>query len=192
MTQPAAQLAEPVIAASTEPVEPAAHDPAPVRLQALIGAGVAALGGLMAFGAAQIPSDAGYAGVGPNFLPWLVSVALMLCGVLLVVDALRGGWKRYASPSGAARGDWLALIWVAAGVLVNAALITKIGFILSCTLCFALAVRGMRIAEGKPGGGLRVAGLDLLVGLLLSGPVFWLFTKVLAINLPGLTGTGWL
>ena len=33
---------------------------------------------------------------------------------------------------------------------------------------------------------------DVITGLLISAPVFWMFTKFLAINLPGLTETGWL
>jgi putative tricarboxylic transport membrane protein len=33
---------------------------------------------------------------------------------------------------------------------------------------------------------------DLLIGLAIAAPVFWLFTKVLAVNLPALTTTGWL
>jgi putative tricarboxylic transport membrane protein len=174
----------------TEPAP--AHATAPIREQTLIGAGVMGLGGLMALGASQIPSDAGYAGVGPNFLPWLVSGVLVLCGALLLLQARRGGWQRYASPSGAAKGDWPALLWVGAGVLANAALITKVGFVLSCALCFVLAVRGLRMAEGRAGGNLRTTLQDVGVGLALSAPVFWLFTKLLAINLPGLTGTGWL
>jgi putative tricarboxylic transport membrane protein len=28
--------------------------------------------------------------------------------------------------------------------------------------------------------------------MALSLPVFWLFTRLLKVNLPGLTGTGWL
>ena len=40
-----------------------------------IGIAALALAGVMAFGAAQIPSAAGYAGVGPNFLPWAVTTA---------------------------------------------------------------------------------------------------------------------
>jgi len=48
---------------------------------------------------------------------------------------------------------------VSAGLLLNAALITTLGFILSCTLCYLLA---------------------------------WMFTQFLAINLPGLTNTGWI
>jgi len=81
---------------------------------------------------------------------------------------------------------------VSAGVLANAALITTLGFIFSCALCFVLAVRGLRVAEGKPGGGLHQTVKDAMVGLLIAAPVYWLFTKILAVNLPGLTATGWL
>jgi putative tricarboxylic transport membrane protein len=81
---------------------------------------------------------------------------------------------------------------VSAGVLANAALITRIGFILSCTLCFVLAVRGLRYSEGRPAGGAGRTGIDLLVGALIAAPVYWIFTKILSIGLPGLTATGWL
>jgi len=146
----------------------------------------------MAWGATQIPSQAGYSGVGPNFLPWLVSVALVVCGGWLVVEARTGGWRTMESPSGAARGDWTSLGWVVAGIVANAALITTIGFILSCTLCFMLAVRGLRAAEGKGQGGVRGLVMDFVTGFLVAAPAFWLFTLVLGINLPNITGTGWL
>ncbi|HSH88520.1 MAG TPA: tripartite tricarboxylate transporter TctB family protein, partial [Ramlibacter sp.] len=32
----------------------------------------------------------------------------------------------------------------------------------------------------------------LFTGVCISAPVYWTFTKFLAINLPGLTSTGWL
>lgn len=165
---------------------------AATRHQTLIGAGALVLGALMALGAWSIPSAAGYAGVGPNFLPWLVSVVLMVCGVWLIVHARNGGWRDMEVASGAVTGDWPALVWVAAGVVANAALITTIGFILSCTLCFMLAVRGLRSSEGKPHGGARGLVMDFVTGFLIAAPAFWLFTKLLAINLPGLTSTGWL
>jgi putative tricarboxylic transport membrane protein len=162
------------------------------RHQAAVGAGTFLLGAAMAYGATFISFDAGYAGVGPNALPWLVSCVLMLCGAWLVWEARRGGFREMEAPSGAAQGDWPAVAWVIAGVVVNASLITVIGFILSCALCFALAVRGLRMSEGRAGGGLKSGLIDLLTGLLIAAPVFWLFTKLLAINLPGLTGSGWL
>lgn len=162
------------------------------RQQILIGGATLLLGGLLAYGATSIPSNAGYAGVGPNFLPWVVAAVLSVCGLWLVADALRGGWRDVEAPSGAPQGDWVAMAWVAAGVALNAALITSAGFILSCTLCYMLAVRGLRGAEGKPHGGVRGLVLDFTTGFLIAAPAFWLFTQVLAINLPSLTGTGWL
>lgn len=163
-----------------------------LRHQGLIGLALLILGGLMAWGAVSIPSTAGYAGVGPNFLPWLVAVVLLLCAGLLLWEARTGGYRQMEEPSGAERGDWPALAWVSAGVIANAALITWIGFILSCTLCFALAVRGLRSSEGRPAGSASHTATDLLTGVLIAAPVYWMFTKVLSINLPGLTGTGWL
>ncbi len=159
--------------------------------QTLVGAGALVVAVVLAVGATQIPSQAGYAGVGPNFLPWVVASVLALCGVLLVLQARRGGFTNFETPSGAERADWHAIAWVAAGVVANAALITTIGFILSCTVCYLLAVRGLRIAEGKRTPAPLML-LDAVVGFLIAAPAFWLFTKLLAINLPGLTNTGWL
>ena len=34
--------------------------------------------------------------------------------------------------------------------------------------------------------------VDAATGIAIAAPVYWMFTKVLNINLPGLTGTGWL
>jgi putative tricarboxylic transport membrane protein len=157
----------------------------------LIGIAALAVGSVIAFGAASMSSEAGYGGVGPNFLPWMVALALLVCGAWLLWEARTGGYRKMEAPSGAARGDWLALVWVSAGVLANAALITTIGFVLSCALCFVLAVRGLRLAEGRGAGNLRQTLVDAATGLVIAAPVYWLFTKLLAINLPGLTTTGW-
>jgi putative tricarboxylic transport membrane protein len=160
--------------------------------QALVGAGVLALGVLIAAGATQISSDAGYGGVGPNFLPWVVGGLLALCGAFLVWEALTGGFRQLEEASGAERGHWPGFVWVSVGLLANAALITTLGFILSCTLCFVLAVRGLRSSEGRLDLSLRALIVDALIGMAIAAPVFWMFTKFLAINLPGLTDTGWI
>ncbi len=160
-------------------------------LQTLVGAGVLLIGLGLAAGAVSIPSAAGYGGVGPNFLPWLVSIALVVCGAFMLWEARTGGF-RAMNDSDATQPYWPGFAWVSSGLLANAALITSIGFILSCTLCFVLAVQGLRGAEGQ--AKLRPATLvkDLLIGVAISAPVYWMFTKFLAINLPGLTATGWL
>ena len=59
--------------------------------QTLIGAGAIVLAGTLAYGAVSISSSAGYSGVGPNFMPWLISVVLMVCGVWLVWERERLG-----------------------------------------------------------------------------------------------------
>ena len=53
-------------------------------------------------------------------------------------------------------------------------------------------MQGLRGAEGK--ANLQPAQLakDALIGMAIAAPVYWMFTKFLAINLPGLTSTGWL
>lgn len=163
-----------------------------IRQQTLVGVGVAVVGLLLAVGATFIPSAAGYAGVGPNFLPWVVAVVTVLLGGWLIRDARTGGWRALDPPSGADRPDLPALAWVCAGLAANAALLTTIGFILACTLCFVLAVRGLRGAEGRPHGGVRGVAIDAATGFLIAAPAYWLFSKLLGISLPGITGTGWL
>ncbi|OYU72798.1 MAG: tripartite tricarboxylate transporter TctB, partial [Burkholderiales bacterium PBB5] len=59
-------------------------------------------------------------------------------------------------------------------------------------LCFVLAVRGFKSAEGQLNLGARAWLVDGLTGMAIAAPVYWMFTKALAINLPGLTSTGWL
>ena len=164
--------------------------------QTLIGVGVLAIGVVIAVGAAIIPAEAGYAGVGPNFLPWLVGAGLILCGALVVWEARSGGFRNMEAPSGTGRGYWPGFAWMSAALLLNAALITTIGFILSCTLCFVLAVRGLRSADAQGSASTRLDMgqllRDVLIGAAIAAPVYWMFTKLLAINLPGLTSTGWI
>ena len=159
--------------------------------QTLVGAAIVLTALGLAGGALKIPGEAGYGGVGPNFLPWVVAAVLLICGVLIVREARTGGFRQMAEPSGGERAWWPGVVWVSAGLLANAALITTIGFILSCTLCYVLAVQGLRRAQGERPG-VRAMVVDLVTGFAISAPVFWLFTKFLAINLPGLTRTGWI
>lgn len=161
--------------------------------QTLVGIGVFLTGLGMAWGATGISSNAGYSGVGPNFLPWLVSVVLTVCGAWITWEARTGGFREMDGDTPAEPPNWTGFIWVSAGLLLNAALITTIGFILSCALCYLLAVQGLRRANGQAiANAPKTWVVDLLIGVLIAAPVYWAFTKFLAINLPGLTNTGWL
>ncbi|WP_029524012.1 tripartite tricarboxylate transporter TctB family protein [Polaromonas glacialis] len=161
-------------------------------LQTLVGIGVLLIGLGLAAGALTIPSAAGYGGVGPNFLPWLISLSLLVCSGFIIWESRSGGFRAMDEPVGGPAPYWLGFAWMSAGLLTNAALITTIGFIFSCTLCFVLAVQGLKGAEGATRRGPAVWLKDALIGMAIAAPVFWMFTQFLAINLPGLTSTGWL
>ena len=155
-----------------------------------IGGGVLLLAALLAIGAAGIPSDAGYAGAGPNFLPWLVSALLAVLGVVLMLSAWRASDRQLVAPPDFPP-RWRAMGWVSLGLLLNAALIEHVGFIPSCALLFALAARGFRIgADQVPS--VRTGVRDFFIGAAVSAPVFWMFTKLLGVNLPSLVRGGWI
>ena len=164
----------------------------PSFLLALVGMGVFIIPLGLAFGAVSIPSAAGYAGVGPNFLPWLVSGALFLCGGFMLYEARTGGFRHMEEGPPGDQPYWPGFVWMSAGLLAKAALLTTIGFIFSCALCFVLASRGMRNAQGQAQAGVKSWVTDAITGLLIAAPVYWVFTQFLAINLPGLTQSGWL
>jgi len=160
--------------------------------QTVVGAGVVLVALGLAAGALSIPSAAGYGGVGPNFLPWLISLSLLVCGGFIVWEARTGGFRAMEDSGEGPAPYWPGFAWMSAGLLANAALITTIGFIFSCTLCFMLAVQGLKGAEGRTDRRPATLLKDALIGIAISAPVYWMFTQFLAINLPGLTSTGWL
>jgi putative tricarboxylic transport membrane protein len=152
------------------------------RQEIAVAIGVLLLALGLGAGAWIIPSEAGYAGVGPDFL----------CGAGLLWEVRSGGFQNLDEADGDEQPYWPGFIWMSAGLLVNAAVITVIGFIFSCAVCFAMASRGARLAQGQAAGGFRSWVLDVVVGLAIAAPVYWLFTQFLAIGLPGLTQSGWL
>lgn len=169
--------------------QPAHPDRRALFWQTIVGLFVALTGIGLGLGALDISSEAGYGGVGSNFLPWVVSVALIACGAFMTWEARTGGFRSMEEPKDESTPDWGGFVWVSAGLLLSAGLITTLGFILSCTTSYVLAVQGLRRAYGQSHNTLLT---DVITGALISAPVYWLFTKFLAINLPGLTGTGWL
>jgi len=165
--------------------------------QSAVALGVLALAVGLGWGAIDISSEAGYAGIGPNFLPWLVAVGLAVVAAILLFEAHSGGFRNMPDPLAhdappVSAPCWSGFVWMSGALLLNAALITRIGFILSCALCFACAAHGLRQAQSGRRQGLRSGLVDGVLGLLIAAPVFWMFTKFLAISLPGLTQSGWL
>ena len=140
--------------------------------------GVIAMGIFFLVGAFDIGGLGGYSQIGPRFFPFLVAAGLLLCGVLLLVQALRGK----AAPAEesedvdpAARVDWWPVALLGVALVADILLIEIIGFVLSSALLFWGAAFGF---------GSRHYLRDALIGLMLASVVYLAFTRLLDLNLP--------
>jgi len=144
----------------------------------LVSLGVLALGGYFAYGALTISVSQSYSRVGPRFFPFLVAAGLLLCGALLVVQALRG----HAAPAEAGEDvdtevppDLVAVAGVGAALVVYLLLLETAGFVLASALLFW----GVALAFGS-----RSWLRDPLIGLALGMTVYLAFTRLLGLRLP--------
>src|SRR5687768_271157 len=145
--------------------------------------GVLALGLGVAGVTATLPSEGGYSGIGPNFIPGVIGAGIVALGLWLSLEAFTGGWRGAAPDDARARGgpafNGGAFGWITAGLFAHMALIGWAGFVIAGVVLFACIARGF--------GSLRIAR-DLAFGLVLSLGVFLFFVKLLNVNLPA----GWL
>ena len=139
--------------------------------------GVVALGIAVAAVTATLPSEGGYAGVGPNFIPAVVAGGILVLGLWLCYEAFSGGWrKREKQPEVFQPSPFL---WVTGGLFLHMILIGWAGFVVAGTVLFACVARGF--------GGNRWLR-NLVVGLALSLGIYVFFVQLLNVNLPA----GWL
>ena len=138
---------------------------------------VLVLGIVYGVGALGFPAETGYAGIGARFFPTLIASALVLTGALLLWQVATGGLRNFTDELADAAVNLGGGLWVSGGVLLYALVITHIGFVLAATLLFVCVARGF---------GSRRWWLDLVFGVALVLPVFWLFTMVLDVSLPHL------
>ncbi len=151
----------------------------PVHLT--IGAGVLAIGIVLAFGASRFPAETGFTILGAHVYPYAVAIFLVAVGALLSIQAFTGGFRSLSEEGDEAprvlEGGKGGAIWITAGLIGISLLITKIGFVLSAALLFTCAARGF---------GSRRPVRDLAIGTALTLPVYWLFTTGLGVHLPHL------
>ena len=119
---------------------------------------------------------------------------LALCGVLLVREARTGGFPRARGAVGrGAPATGRGFAWVSAGDAGQRR--ADHHDRLHPQLHAVLRARGARLQVGRgparPGVA-RAWLVDAAIGFAIAAPVYWMFTQLLAINLPGLTATGWL
>lgn len=122
----------------------------------------------------SIPADGGYSAVGPRFAPMLVGIGLLVIGLLLLRQALAGGWRDMPPPPDEPLHA-PSFGWIAGGLAVQMAIIALIGFTMASTLLFVAVARGF---------GSRRLAHDAIVGVVLAAAVFLFFTRVLGLSLP--------
>lgn len=159
------------------------------RWQTGVGLAIALVAVLLAWGTWQIPSQAHAMDGGARLVPGLCAGALLMCGLWLVWEARHGGWRHAPAFSSDAKIQVTPWVWVSAGILLSGLLMARSGFVVAATLCYVLALQGLRLAAQPH---LRVsvqrwAG-DLATGALIACLVYALFTQVFGIDLPA----GWL
>jgi putative tricarboxylic transport membrane protein len=149
----------------------------PAKAEVALSAGVLARGTATAAVTAMLPSEGGYAGIGPNFMPGLVAFGLIVLGSWLLYEALSGGWRNASPHEGVFQQK--PFLWVSAGLFAHMALIGWAGFVLAAAVLFVFVARGF--------GSHRFLR-DLAIGVALALAIFLFFTQVLNVNLPA----GWM
>jgi putative tricarboxylic transport membrane protein len=142
-----------------------------------VGLGMLALAGIVGSATAAIPQST-YAMVGPAIVPWAITVGLAIAGLLLSVQAFRGGWEH----AGGTGLDLRSLAWLGAGLLLNLALIDGVslgervllppaGFIIASTAMFTCTARAFGsdkpVRDGAIGFALAIVaylGFDRVLG----------------------------
>ena len=139
--------------------------------------GVVALGIGVAAVTATLPSEGGYAGIGPNFIPAVVAAGIFVLGVWLSIQAFTGGWRK--APAHEEVFERKPFLWVSAGLFAHMALIGWAGFIVAGTALFVCVARGF---------GSRRVLRDVVIAAVLTVAIYLFFVQLLNVNLPA----GWL
>jgi len=128
------------------------------------------LGALLIREGGLFPDRAGYAGVGPGGMPFLVGWVLVGLALWTAIDALRG------KPDAREKVQILPVLWILGGLALQIALLKPAGFMIASGLLFACTA----FAFGK-----RNLLVTVPVGLLFALGVYGLFDALLQLNLPG-------
>ena len=137
-----------------------------------IGLGLLAVAGTVLWQTLQIPVSPLYSKVGPTIFPYIASALLLVLGVLLAVQGLRGGWQPEDEKE--VPLDWAAMSVVVAGLAANVVLIGPLGFTIASTVMFTLIAWGF---------GSRAPWRDAPIGFVLAIAAYFGFAAGLGVNI---------
>lgn len=140
--------------------------------ETIIAVGVLVLAVVIYWQTAAIPVSPVYAKVGPTVMPTMTALGLGVLGILLLIAALRGGWQPEEEKE--VEPDRSALLWVAAGLILNVLLIGPAGFTLASVILFVCVARGF---------GSKKIVRDAAIGAAFALVAYFGFAKTLGINI---------
>jgi putative tricarboxylic transport membrane protein len=137
-----------------------------------LGLALALLAGAVLWSARAFPAVPGQK-VGAGFLPMIVGVGLLLCGIALVLRSLRRAYavEVAVAPGSEHFGSSLVIVGVIGFYLLAA---DKLGFLIVAPLCLVAVFKALRVAWGP-------ALLCAAAGTLLVHVAFY---KLLRVPLP--------
>ena len=146
----------------------------------LSGAAIAAFGAWFMWQATELRQGPGYAAVGPRVFPLIVGLGILASGLALVLSRSREAHRPPpdtidTAEETAVATDWPTLLAVAALLAAYVLLFKQLGFIITS---------GLFLAGGAWLLGSRSHLRDIVVGVLLSAAVYFVFTRLLGLELP--------
>jgi putative tricarboxylic transport membrane protein len=137
-----------------------------------IGALVIAMGAVWLWGGLSLPQGARYAAVGPGLMVTVVGAGLMLLGLLLIVQIMRGeSFEPQDAEDAAANApmDKAAFLYALAAAALPLATMRWLGLPFTATACFVLVCRAF---------GSKNILLDIVYGAALASIAWFLFTRL--------------
>lgn len=145
-----------------------------------LAAGTMAWGAIVLWKAQELPQFDQYAFIGPGFLPSMIGAVLILLGVILGIQIAQGVEFEEQGAEDLNEDhsvSYKSLGLAAAGCALPMLTMKPLGFVLTCTVAFALIAAAFQS---------RRWAMNLVIGLIVSVVAYWLF------GLLGVQLGGWL
>ncbi|WP_439572751.1 tripartite tricarboxylate transporter TctB family protein [Phreatobacter sp.] len=150
---------------------------APDRPVVVIGCGLILTAAIVVWQSWELRASFGSQTLGPQMMPFLVGLLLVLLGAMTVAAGLRGAFPARDT------ADWGNVAWIGGGLAAMILLIKTAGFVPAGAILFAATARGF--------GSTRPL-LDLAIGAVAALFVFLFFVKLLGLTLPSGFTESWM
>ena len=139
--------------------------------EAVLGGVVLALGLFIGAETLQMGGGPFQAVVGPSLFPFLIAGGLVVIGALVLRQAFFG----HIAHEGGFELDWVAVVLVSAGLIIQLLLLETVGWIIASTLLFVAVARAFSS---------RRLFVDAAIGLVITSLAFVIFNYGLDLSLP--------